>query len=568
MNDHEPSHPPSLSRPCILVVDDSEESLDILLSALHGEFDVSVATSGEDALTLARSPDIALVLLDVNLPDISGYEVCRRLKADPATAELSIIFQTAMNDVRDEALGLAIGAIDYVTKPFEPALLRARVRNHVVMRRHASLVAEQRDRIEDAYRKLEALGRRHHDLVQMVVHDLRSPLSAILANVEFCESGLAPQLDHDGLEALADIRTSALTLRDMVGTLLDIDRLESGAFPITRASLAPARLAEEALGAIRSLAEGRAMTLHDRTAGRHADLDGDVLRRVLVNLFANAIRHTKRGGTITAGLSFRGPWLHVSVEDDGAGIAPEHQAKIFDKFGQVEARRDGATSGVGLTFCRLAVEAHGGGISVQSTLHHGATFHVLLPASASSVEVSVKDPDALRGPRDRTTDPRPLDESAGILPARNASIPPPDDAPRVLLALDPGPMADVLGRAFADRGWVVGTCAPTAAVERATREPRASVILVEHRGERPSHEEAARTLGDLPEAMSTSVVVLGRDLGIEEFLDAEGALGRPTRGAARVVPRALPAALIARFCEGLLVARASAPRASRPPMRT
>lgn len=228
-------------------------------------------------------------------------------------------------------------------------------------------------------RELEKL---RDNLVHMLVHDLRSPLTAIRAYLDLVKLD-AGQLDADLQDSIDQASAAAIQMTEMVSDLIDVSRLESGAMPLTKSAVDLTTLTQEALASVGADAQRGTVRFDRPSHPVIASCDAGVIRRVIANLVANAIKFTPATGTVRIGLEARPSGVRLRVSDTGPGIAPEHHATIFEKFGQVETARQGGkrSSGLGLTFCKLAVETHGGSIGVESALGAGSTFWFELPAS-------------------------------------------------------------------------------------------------------------------------------------------------------------------------------------------
>lgn len=247
-----------------------------------------------------------------------------------------------------------------------------------------------RREVELALRKanhdLQALGEMRDDLTHLIVHDLRTPLTSVLSGIKTLE--VAGELSETQRELLTMAIRGGETLLGMINDLLDVSKMEGGSLPLTRTPTAPAALVEHACEQVRALAEERDLDLLVDVSPElpSVDVDQDLMIRTLVNLVGNACKYTPGGGSITVRASVDGS-RHVMFEvtDTGVGIPEEAQERIFEKFGQVEDRRAGqrASTGLGLTLCKLAVEAHGGRIWVRSAPGEGSTFGFTVPSVAS-----------------------------------------------------------------------------------------------------------------------------------------------------------------------------------------
>jgi two-component system, sensor histidine kinase and response regulator len=214
----------------ILVVDDVATNVDVLIEALADEYTVRVATDGESALRAARRNPPDLVLLDVMMPQMDGFEVCRRLKADPVTAGARVIFLTALADETDEAEGLALGAVDYITKPFNPALVKARVANQLALKRyrdHLEQLVEERTReLAEAHERLKALDAAKRDYLDAIAHELRTPATGVLGIAELALSEIEDcEMREEYLEIF---RWSRGRLLEAIDNALQLAALQSG----------------------------------------------------------------------------------------------------------------------------------------------------------------------------------------------------------------------------------------------------------------------------------------------------------------------------------------------------
>jgi two-component system, sensor histidine kinase and response regulator len=362
-----------MTRPTLLVVDDEVINIDILIEALGDDYAVRVATDGAAALQSVAKALPDLILLDVMMPGMDGFEVCRRLKDDSSTREIPIIFLTALNETADKVKGFSVGSVDYVTKPFQLEEIHARVEAHLELRRRRHELQQSYDRL----RELEAL---RDSLVHMIVHDMRSPLSVILGNLELAQIQPLPQ-------TVAEFIDNALqnteTLLTMISTLLDISKMEAGQMTLEYSSVDLEALTGEVIRMVAPLKGRRRLAIALREKMEPLRCDAELIRRVLQNLIVNAIKFTdEKTGVVTLLLeSGADGKVHLSVVDNGQGIPLEYRERVFDKFCQVMARKEGNrySTGLGLTFCKLAVEAHGGRIGLDSEVGKGSVFRFELP---------------------------------------------------------------------------------------------------------------------------------------------------------------------------------------------
>ena len=359
----------------ILVVDDTPANLQVLVGLLKERgHRVRPVLEGRLALRAAKAEVPDLILLDINMPDMNGFEVCEQLKADPKLADTPVIFISGNTETVDKVRAFSVGGVDYVTKPFQMAEVEARVATHLELRRKRRELQESLE----ALRRLETL---RDSLVHMVVHDLRSPLAAISACLEVIKWDAEEQHRQ---ELAADVETAlhaTRTIIRLVNSVLDVSKMEGAEMRLQLVPADIAAVARESVDELESLVGTRQLVREWPEDPVMAIVDRDVVSRVLQNLLGNALKFTPATGAITVEVEANDDMVRVAVSDTGPGIPREYRERVFEKFGQVDAvlRGQRFSTGLGLTFCRLAVEAHGGRIGVDSEVGHGSTFWFVLP---------------------------------------------------------------------------------------------------------------------------------------------------------------------------------------------
>ena len=373
------------SAPLILVADDAEANVALLTDQLEVMgFRVTVAGDGPSALvaSVERQPD--LVILDVSMPagDLgvsdrdAGFEVCRRLKRDPRTARIPVVFVTALNDPSDRVRAIEAGGDDFLNKPYHRLVLSARV--HALLKLKGAT-----DALEQSLKRLAELQKVRDDLMKMIVHDLKTPLASILATLEMMRDGDFGAFTDRQSRALSDAEGKAEDLLALIEDLLEVSRIEERTLPLEPEQIAPAALLQETVydWQLRFHQEGAKASVDVADDAPVFVADKALVKRVISNLVQNAVNHSP--GPVTIRLAARGDAKGIvfTVADDGPGIPADYQEIIFRKFEQVHAQHAPRvrSSGLGLTFCRLAVESHGGRIWVTSTEGEGSTFFVQLP---------------------------------------------------------------------------------------------------------------------------------------------------------------------------------------------
>jgi CheY-like chemotaxis protein len=362
----------------VLIVDDEIANVELLARRLEAiGCQTQVAGSGERAIALARSEQPDLILLDVMMPGIDGWQTCRRLKSQPETADIPVIFVTAKDRYEDLSKGFEVGGVDYLTKPFEPIELAARVRSAIFTKR-------LQDELRKTAADLKRMEQSRKELIGMLGHDIRNLANSVVAFMQLVRMGqLEPgRQEFDELLRLSESNISEL-LR-MVNALLDVYKMEEGKLEAMPQAIALSALAERSLAQVAPEAIAKGIQLEsDLPKDVKVFVDDGLIVRVLTNLLANAVKHTPGGGKVRIE-SARDRTLEgsivVRVHDTGPGIPEEDAPRIFDRFYQGAGRSRGG-SGLGLAFCKLAVELHGGSINVVNPGESGAIVQFTLPAA-------------------------------------------------------------------------------------------------------------------------------------------------------------------------------------------
>jgi len=378
-----------MNRHTVLIVDDDEKNIKLLKAMLRKEnYDLVGAGCGEDALhiTAERSPDI--ILLDIMMPGIDGFEVCRRLKANEETKAVPVIIITALTEKQDRVKAMEAGADDFLNKPIEKTELVVRVKSLLRIKDYHDQLLENNREIMDKNRYLQELEKAKEGLSHMIVHDLRNPLTAISMTVELMQIH-AENLNDSQKKAMSNIVQRCDDLNSMIQSILDIQLMEEGKVKPEMAAADIVALTEEQLQQIsyQIKNEKKHLTFTKPELLPKLHLDAALIKRVISNLMSNAMRHTSNEGKIEIDIRYE-PEEHqimFSITDNGDGLAPEYHEKIFEKFEQASLKLKGVRrgkSGLGLTFSKMAIEAHGGKIWVESEGEgKGSTFKFTIPAT-------------------------------------------------------------------------------------------------------------------------------------------------------------------------------------------
>ena len=395
--------------PRILVVDDNQDSLSLLTALLHEQrYRTQAVASGAEALTavVAHPPD--LILLAGGLPALDGHDVARRIKSAHDLPFIPIIQVTAPSELHETSAGLDQGADDYLSRPLVAGELLARVRALLRLKAAQDALHSRHAELQRLHEQLRAGEAYRENLVQMITHDLRGPLTGLLGALELIEDGSLGPLTAEQGDFVRQGLQNCQTLNDMVADLLDVYRLEAGRLELARRPVALRPLADQACVQVGAAIAGKKLLLHNHIPADFPPVIGDSgkLVRVLANLLNNAFKYTERG-TITLQVlvqpdngyshtvadegqpSLPGrQYAIIQVQDTGVGIPAEVRALIFRKFYRGEPGGSGRRirgAGLGLYFARHMIEAHGGNIWVESAPSGapGSLFCVSLPLAAA-----------------------------------------------------------------------------------------------------------------------------------------------------------------------------------------
>lgn len=362
----------------VLVVDDEVTNRELLSDVLKARgYRVTEAGDGEQALRIVTKSSPDVVLLDVMMPGMDGFEVCRTLKNEPKTAAIPILLVTSLTGRSERLQGIEAGANDFITKPIDVQDVVLRVRN-------AAYTKHLFDRLQENYEQLQKLEALKDNLIHMIIHDMKSPLGVMVGNMELLQMDVGNRLSKEETNYIKMTIRMGWSLNEMIVSLLDVSRLEAGEMPLKLSPSDLSAMAGEAMETLKVTADQRRLTMSRTYEPVTVSCDRDLIRRVITNLVGNAIKFTPEKGEIRVVIESLEAHVKVSVIDSGSGIPREYHEKIFEKFGQIEARQENRkySTGLGLTFCKLAVEAHGGEIGIDSEVGRGSTFWFLLPKEA------------------------------------------------------------------------------------------------------------------------------------------------------------------------------------------
>ena len=361
----------------ILAVDDHPPSIELAEAYLLPEgYQVESASDGDEALAMVEASPPDLILLDVLMPRLDGYQVCEALKAREDTRLIPIIMVTSLKDKTDRIKSMEVGADDFLSKPVDKLELLIRVRSLLRIKRlHEDL--------DHSYRELKTSESAREYLLQMIVHDLKNPLTVVEANLEMMEmKGLV-----DCQQYLDMSRTHSRQLYHMIQDLYDVSRKEKRELTLNPKSVVFSEVVDSCIQELAAPARYLGKEIEVELESDLPTLEGDreLLYRLLFDLIANAQHYTPQGDKVVLRARLEDDLLQVEIESAGEPIPAEHQASVFEVAGQIETGGL-ASRGLRLPFCKIAVEAHGGRIWSEAEGRRGMTICFSLPLAQKAAD--------------------------------------------------------------------------------------------------------------------------------------------------------------------------------------
>lgn len=390
----------------VLIVDDNPVNLEVLTETLvNAGYQVAVATDGESALEQIKYCHPALILLDVMMPGIDGFETCKRLKENPTSHSIPIIFMTAVTDIENKIKGFSLGAVDYITKPFQGDEVIARVKVQISLQNLTQTLEQQNHLLKNEIRQREATelllrqakeeaergNQAKSDFLANMSHELRTPLNAILGMTESLQEEIFGPVNEQQLRALQIIDRSSAHLLGLINDVLDIAKIEAGQMQLQPSWVTVAELCNASVAFIQQQALQKHIRVETTQAPNLPPLwvDERRMRQVLINLLHNAVKFTPDCGQIcfNAALVDEKPdprgqhFLRIVITDTGIGIPVESIDQLFKPFTQIDSalNRQHQGTGLGLALVKQIVELHGGQVTLSSEVGVGSCFTIDLP---------------------------------------------------------------------------------------------------------------------------------------------------------------------------------------------
>ena len=363
----------------ILIVDDIGANLNLLGSILKGEgYHIRPVTDGEMALKVAEKDTPGLILLDIMMPGMSGYKVCRQLKENPVLKEVPVIFISALSDSYDIVKALNLGGVDYITKPFQAEEVIARVNTHYKLYQQSLELKKQR-------KELQELNATRDKFFSIIAHDLRGPFNGFLGLTNIMAEDLPDLTQVEIQEMAVSMRNSAANLFQLLENLLEWSRSQRGLIKFEPESFLLMSMIVKSMHTLMDTANNKGVGLtYEIADDLEVFADEYLMASILRNLASNAVKFSRRGGSvIIAAKPIPGNSVEISVRDTGIGMSSSMVDDLFRPDVQTSRKgtEDEPSSGLGLLLCKDFIEKHGGQLWVESQQGSGSTFYFTVPNS-------------------------------------------------------------------------------------------------------------------------------------------------------------------------------------------
>jgi len=370
----------------VLIVEDNQENTDLLVFFLKPKgYQITTATDGIQALEAVKKERPDIILLDIMLPKMNGFEVCEKLKSDKFTKSIPVLMITALKELKDKIKALEVGADDFISKPFENIELLARVKSLLRLKEYHDQLEDTNAELEEKNSTLMRMDKFKEELINLIVHDMKNPLFVIQGNLQM----MSMNIDQSPTETLKKytkrIERSSQQLLRMVVNLLDISRFEEGNIVLKQDIVDFNNIVSEITQRIKEYPENKSkeVVCDADTSLSEMVFDKSIMERVIENMLNFAINNTADGGRVDIQTRLLDDGqLQFSIHDNGIQIPNKYHDKIFEKFSQAEIKDAGyrVERALGLTFCKMAIDAHNGKMWMDLDNPIGNRFVIQVPS--------------------------------------------------------------------------------------------------------------------------------------------------------------------------------------------
>ncbi len=362
----------------ILIVDDNTENIKVLGNILRGRgLKVSIANSGQNALKSIDYKPPDLILLDISMPNMDGFEVCEKLKAQPKTKDIPIIFLTARTQTEDIIKGFELGAVDYITKPFSPVELISRVQTHLELKKSKDIIDKQN-------KELKELIATKDKFFSIIGHDLKSPFTVVLGYSDLLLSTLEEMDLSEIKQNIKDISEAGKKAYKLLENILQWANIQTGKIKLNKKNIDLFSLAYDVFNLVQPQASKKNITINfEIEENLYCLVDENMVNTIIRNLLSNAIKFTPRGGQVDLKSRIEENKIYISVSDTGIGMSQRQIDELYriDISHHTKGTEGEQGTGLGLILCKEFVEKHDGELFIESEKDKGTTFSFSLKKS-------------------------------------------------------------------------------------------------------------------------------------------------------------------------------------------
>jgi len=376
----------------VLVVDDNDDNVELICQILEEECQIITANSGRECLQEAEKEHPDLILLDVNMPEMDGYETIQRMKQTEAIKDIPVIFVSAYYTESDMVVkGLEQGAFDYLTKPVDEDILLAKV--HVVKRikQAEEKVIKQKDELERANLKLSAADKLKSIFLASMSHELRTPLNSIIGFTSLMLMEVPGEINQEQKEQLTRVKRNGDHLLELINDVLDISKIEAGKVELGISEFDVSELIVEMVNSIQPEMDRKGLTLKYELPDTAVTIQSDRRRiqQVIMNFLSNALKFTDQGEVQCRLTKEHSGCVTIAVKDTGSGIQDDDMRRLFEPFQQInmDYTNNYKGTGLGLYLCDKLTHLVGGSIEAKSEYGEGSEFSITLPLSIKEGDV-------------------------------------------------------------------------------------------------------------------------------------------------------------------------------------
>ncbi|HVN59319.1 MAG TPA: response regulator [Bacteroidales bacterium] len=363
----------------ILIVDDNPDNLQVLGRNLQGEnFEIEFAVNGEAAISWLNSRTFDLVLLDINMPGMDGFEVCQWIRSDPRMNRMPVIFLSAFTDRETILKGFELGGQDYITKPFDPRELQARIKTHITLK-------ESIEKLEVEKIRAQAADQLKSAFLATMSHELRTPLNSIIGFTGILMKEKPGPLNDEQKKQMGMVQNSARHLLSLINDVLDVSKIEAGQLMMNLSSFDLPEVIRNVVETNKPMADKKGIPIYLDLNNNIGQIYSDKQRvfQILTNLVNNAVKFTETG-SVSIYCNLANDKVRLDIKDTGIGIEKDQLDKLFKPFTQIDTglQRQYEGTGLGLSICKKLCDLLKGSVEVESVPGKGSVFTVILPLNA------------------------------------------------------------------------------------------------------------------------------------------------------------------------------------------